>query len=88
MPLWLASSPLVLASQSKVRRAVLEAYFRLGRALGFDNNFKEAQVWLLKMQDLAERSRDEGRQRADERQRDGGDDERGQRRPQIETRPR
>src|SRR4051794_32044724 len=25
MPLWLASSPLVLASQSKVRRAVLEA---------------------------------------------------------------
>ena len=41
------------------RRALLEAYFRLGRALGFDNNFKEAQVWLLKMQNLAERSRAE-----------------------------
>jgi tetratricopeptide (TPR) repeat protein len=39
----------------EARRAQLEAYFRLGRALGFDHNLKDAEVWFQKMHDLAER---------------------------------
>ena len=38
------------------RGAQLEAYFRLGRALGFDHNLRDAEFWFQKMHDLAERS--------------------------------
>ncbi len=41
--------------RGQARRAQLEAYFRLGRALGFDHNLSDAEVWFQKMHDLAER---------------------------------
>jgi tetratricopeptide (TPR) repeat protein len=47
------------ADRDQARRDQLEAYFQLGRALSFDNNLKDAEVWFQKMHDQAERWRAE-----------------------------
>jgi tetratricopeptide (TPR) repeat protein len=41
--------------RGQARRAQLEAYFRLGRGLSFDDNLEDAEAWFQKMRDLAER---------------------------------
>ena len=41
--------------QDLARAMLLEAYFRLGRAYGFDRALEEGEVWFRKMQSLAER---------------------------------
>ena len=39
----------------QARAALLEAYFRLGRAYGFDRDLEQAELWFRKMESLAER---------------------------------
>ena len=41
--------------QGQGRVALLEAYFKLGRAYGFDRELDQADVWFRKMESLAER---------------------------------
>ena len=44
-----------LADRRKARTALLDAYFRLGRAFGFNRDLGSAEDWFRKMRDLAER---------------------------------
>jgi eukaryotic-like serine/threonine-protein kinase len=41
--------------RTQARLALLEGYFRLGRAYGFDRDLEQAEVWFRKMESLAER---------------------------------
>ncbi len=46
-----ASNP----DQAQARAATIEAYFRLGRAYGFDRDLEQGELWFRKMESLAER---------------------------------
>jgi tetratricopeptide (TPR) repeat protein len=41
--------------KAQARAALLEAYFRLGRAYGFDRDIEQGEVWFRKMESLATR---------------------------------
>ena len=41
--------------RDQARAATLEAYFRLGRAYGFDRDLEQADLWFRKMESLARR---------------------------------
>jgi tetratricopeptide (TPR) repeat protein len=45
---------LINADRSQARSSLLEAYFRLGRAYGFDRDLEPAEAWFRKMERLAE----------------------------------
>jgi serine/threonine protein kinase len=45
---------LINPERSQARASLLEAYFRLGRAYGFDRDLEQAEVWFRKMESLAE----------------------------------
>ena len=45
----------LIENQGRARATLLEAYFRLGRAYGFERDLEQAEVWFRKMEALAER---------------------------------